>query len=121
MLILIFYSVFVDIDTEYGNITKIAITRVNLHKYLGMTIHYSLPGKVIFYMVYYIGMILYDISEDMRGKSTTPVANHIFDIAEDATKLSLTNVDIFHHFVAQILYPTGSSSTCPLFLHALSF
>ena len=31
-------------------------------------------------------------------------AHHIFDIAEDATKLSQTNADVFHDFLAQPLY-----------------
>ena len=37
------------------------ITRGNVHKYLGMNINYSSPGKVIFYMFDYIGKMLNDI------------------------------------------------------------
>ena len=37
------------------------------HKYLGMTIDYSSPGKVIFSMVEYIRNMIDDISEDMKG------------------------------------------------------
>ena len=40
----------------------------------------------------------------MKGELATPTAHHLFDIAEDATKLSQTDADLFHHFVAQILY-----------------
>ena len=40
----------------------------------------------------------------MKGESATPAAHNIFDIAEDATKLSQANADLFHHFVAQLLY-----------------
>ena len=39
----------------------------------------------------------------MKGESATPAAHHLFDIAEDATKLSKADADIFHHFVAQPL------------------
>ena len=38
-------SVLADIDAEYGKISKITITRGNIHKYLGMIINYSYPGK----------------------------------------------------------------------------
>ena len=31
-------------------------------------------------------------------------AHHLFYIAEDATKLSQADTDLFHHFVAQLLY-----------------
>ena len=55
-------------------------------------------------MIDYIGKILDDIPEDIKGESATPDAHHIFDIAEDATKLSQAGADIFHHFVAQLLY-----------------
>ena len=40
----------------------------------------------------------------MKGVSSTPDARHPFNIAEDATKLSWIYSDIFHHFMAQLLY-----------------
>ena len=48
-------SVLSDIDVEYGKIAKMTITRGKLYKYLGMTIYYSSPGKLIFSMIDYIG------------------------------------------------------------------
>ena len=60
-------------------------------------------------MVYYIRKMLDDIPEYMRGNSTTPAAHPIFDIAEDATKLSQTVADLFHHFLAQLLYLSKQS------------
>ena len=69
-----------------------------------MTIDYSSPGKVIFLMIKYIGKMIDTITEDMKGESATPAAHHLFDIAEDATKLSQADADHFHHFVAQLLY-----------------
>ena len=40
----------------------------------------------------------------MKGESATPDAHHLFDIAEHATKLSQYEADLFHRFVAQLLY-----------------
>ena len=80
------------------------ITRGKVHKYLGMTIDYSSPGKVKFLMIDYIGKLIGDIPEDTKGESATPAARLLFDIAEDETKLSKSNADLFHHFVAQLLY-----------------
>ena len=57
----IFSRVFSDIDTGYGKIVKITIMRGKIHKYLGMNINYSLPGKLIFYVINFIGNILNDI------------------------------------------------------------
>ena len=49
---------------------------------------YSLSGKVIIYMVDYIGNIIDKISEETKGESATLAAHHLLDIAGDATKLS---------------------------------
>ena len=43
----VIFSVLADIDAEYGKIAKMTITRVKVNKYLGMTIDYSSPGKLI--------------------------------------------------------------------------
>ena len=64
-----------DIDTYYGKIKKMVITRGKIHKYLGMTIDYSYQGKLIFSIVDYIGKILYEIPEYTRGESSTPAVH----------------------------------------------
>ena len=55
-------------------------------------------------MINYIGKMLDDIPENMKGESATPAAHHLFDIAEDATKLYQAGAYLFHHFVAQLPY-----------------
>ena len=60
-------SVLADIDAEYGKIEKMTITRGKVHKHLGMTIDYSLPGKEIFSMIDYIGNMLDNIPEYING------------------------------------------------------
>ena len=62
------------------------------------------PVKVILLMIDYIGKMLDDIPEDMKGESATTAAHQLFDIAEDATKLSQADAYLLHHFVAQLLY-----------------
>ena len=57
------------------------ITRGKVHKYLGMTIDYSSPGKVILLMIDYIGKMLDAIPEYIKLESATPAAHHLFDIA----------------------------------------
>ena len=51
-------------------------------------------------MIEYIGKFLDGIPEYIKGGSATPSAYHLFDIAEDSMKLSQTDADIFHHFMA---------------------
>ena len=81
-------SLLSDIDAEYGNIVKMNITWGNIHKNLKITIDYHFTGKVKFFIVNYIGKVIKYIPEDMRGESETLAAHHIFDMAEDVTKLS---------------------------------
>ena len=81
------------------------ITWGKIHKYLRMTIYYSLPGKVKLSMVGYIGKVLNYILGDMKVESATPAAHHLFDIAENITKPSQTDAELFHIFVAQTLVP----------------
>ena len=50
-----------------GNIVKITITWGKIHKYLGMTIDYSSSGKVLISIVDYIGSVINDTPEDIRG------------------------------------------------------
>ena len=45
-----------------------------------------------------------EILEDMKGESATHSAHQLFDISIFATKLYRTITDLFHHFVAQLLY-----------------
>ena len=48
--------------------------------------------------------MLDDITEYMKGVLVSPTAHHPFNIAEDVTKLSQVDSDIFHHLLAQLLY-----------------
>ena len=54
-----------------------------IHKYLSITIEYSLTGKVKFSMFGNIGNMFDDTPEYIKEESATPEVHHIFDIAED--------------------------------------
>ena len=53
-------------------------TQVKVHKYLRITIHYSSPSKEIFSMIDYIGKIIDDITEYMKGELSILDAHHLF-------------------------------------------
>ena len=60
-------SILAYIDAEYGDIAIMTITQGKVHRYLGMTIDYYSSGKVIVLMIDYIGKMLDNIPEDMKG------------------------------------------------------
>ena len=55
-------------------------------------------------MVYYIGNMPDNTPNDMKRGSATPAAHHLFDIAEDVTKVSPAGADVFNYFMVQLLY-----------------
>ena len=78
------------------------ILRGKIHKKLGMTIYYFSTDKGILSTVDYIEKMINDTPEDMKGVSEIPVTHHFFDISEDVTKISQTDSDLFHQFVAHL-------------------
>ena len=73
---IIFSRVFSSVDAEYGNITKMTITRGKIHKCLGVSINLFLPVKINLSMVTYIGKILEYTPEDTRGDSMILASRH---------------------------------------------
>ena len=88
----------------YGKITPLTVTRGKVHDYLGMTIDYSVPGKVIIHMDDYVRAILDDAPRDMDGVVLTPAADHLFDVNPDAKSLDTAQAELFHHLTAKLLF-----------------
>ena len=108
------------LNNKYGNESPITVHRGPIQEYLGMTINYSLKGKVSFSMPQYIEDLLLECPESiMKGTSTTPAANHLFQTNENAEKLSTTDAVLYHHLVAKLLYL--GKRTRPDLLTAISF
>jgi hypothetical protein len=60
------------------------VTRGDIHEYLlGMTIDYSMDGKVIIRMEDYSEDMIEELPENMGGSASTPAAEHLFQVNED--------------------------------------
>ena len=73
----------------------------NIHGYLGMTIDWSVDGKVIFTMYNYLEDILAEAPDDFDGENVTPVVSDLFQVNEACRKLDTPMADMFHRFVAR--------------------
>jgi hypothetical protein len=83
----------------------LTVCRGKLHDYLGMTLDYSLPGKVVINMDHYVNELLDKVPVDMRnGTSTTPAAAHLYDVNDEAEKLDQEQVETFHTITAKLLF-----------------
>ena len=108
------------LDNKYGKETPITVHRGPIQEYLGMTIDYTAKGKVSFSMPQYIEDLLGQCPESiMKGTSSTPAANHLFQTNENAEQLGATDAVLYHHLVAKLLYL--GKQTRPDLLTAISF
>jgi hypothetical protein len=92
------------LNEKYGKETPLTVTYGDLHDYLGMTIDYSEEGKVAIRMEDYIKSMLEEVPDDMTGTATTPAADHLFKIDEQAAPLSEGESEVFHSITAKILF-----------------
>jgi hypothetical protein len=75
-------SVIDDLSSVFGVEAPLTVNRGKIHEYLGMTLDYSVKGKVTITMFEYIKKLLEELPSDMNGDAVTPAANHLFDISE---------------------------------------
>ena len=93
------------LEDRFGKETPVTVTRGLVHDYLGMTIDYSVRGKVKFYMFDYIEQILEDVDPlIMKGTCITPAGRNLFHVDDKGQKLSRVDADQFHRKVAQLLF-----------------
>ena len=52
----------------------------------------------------YLKEILKDLPEDMNDTATTPTADHLFKVRDNAPKLNKEQAELFHRVVAQLLF-----------------
>jgi hypothetical protein len=92
------------LSNRYGKEAPLTVTRGKIHRYLGMILDYSTVGKVQIKMSDYIKGILESLPPSMDGESATPAANHLFTINKDAKILEPPEAEMFHHYVAKLLF-----------------
>ena len=69
------------LQQEYGKEALIPSTTGKVHSYLGMTIDYSTPGKVVFRMEDYIDRMIKECPEGLlKGNPASPAANHLLPL-----------------------------------------
>jgi hypothetical protein len=79
------------------------------HKYIGMTLDYSVPGQVKITMLDYVDEILaaFDKAEPKgRGTKTSAAPDSLFKVKDKCEKLAQSKAVEFHNLVANTLYAT---------------
>ena len=108
------------LNDEFGKEAPLSVTRGTVHKSLGMKIDFLSPHTVVFSMIEYIKRLLANVPDElMKGSSTSPAGNHLFQINDNANKLDPSSAILYHHLTAQLLYL--GKQTRPDLLLAVSF
>jgi hypothetical protein len=86
-----------------------AVSRGKTHKYIAMTLDYSVPGQVKITMLEYVNEILaaFDKAEPKGGCTKTSAASaSLIKVDEDCERLAQVKALDFHNLVANTLYAT---------------
>ena len=92
------------LEQEFGKEAPLTICHGKIHDYLGMTLDFSIAGKVQIRMEDYITNMLTELLADMDGMATTPATEHLFKINETPTYLDEKEATFFHHHMANLLF-----------------
>ena len=88
---------------------EMAVSRGRVHKYLGMTLDYTVHGQVKITMQDYVDKILtaFEKAEPKGGGTKSSAAPEtLFKVDEDCKKLESNKAVEFHNLVAKMLYAT---------------
>jgi Reverse transcriptase (RNA-dependent DNA polymerase) len=89
---------------EFGKEEPLTINRTKIHDYLGMTLDFSIDGKVVVTMLDYIASVLDDAPDDMSGMTANSAAAHLLTVNDNAETLDQPTADYFHRTVARLLF-----------------
>ena len=93
------------LNEEFSKEAPLTVTQRKVHDYLGMTFDYTIPGKGRITMPDFVQGVLDECPEDlMKGPSSTPTANHLFNLDPECNKLSNEKASRIHHLTAKLLY-----------------
>jgi hypothetical protein len=92
------------LNKKYGKLDLLAVTRGDIHDYLGMTLDYSVPGAVSIRMDDYVRDFLDEAPTDMDGVAAMPAADHLLTVSEDPDYLDDVTSELFHHLMAKLLF-----------------
>ena len=108
------------IKQEFGQKLDVTVCCGKIHNYLGLRMDFSEKGQVVLTMHDFISELLKEVPDELlRGPSSSPASNHLFQVNEAAMKLNDETAVLYHHLTAKLLYL--SKRTRPDLLTAVSF
>ena len=88
-----------DLNQVIGKESLVVVHKGPRHDYLGITLDYSSPGKVVVDMKQYIDKVLSETHPDIKGVAQTPAGEHLLKVNPDCKWLDPPSAIMFHHLV----------------------
>jgi hypothetical protein len=88
---------------------KMSVSRGKVHTYLGMTLDFTLQGRVKITMFHYFEKIIVTFEKadpQAKGTKTSAAPSNLFTVDDDCKKLNIIKATQFHNIVAKTLYAT---------------
>ena len=99
-----------DLRSEFGQENKMIENKGLIHKYLGITIDYSIPGKVVFIMFDYLEDVIVEAAEDMKNSCSYYLGNNqLFNVDYDSPSLPPKDAELFHRHITRLLFASKRS------------
>ena len=94
----------------------------HIHEYLGITIDYSIAGKVVFTIFDYLEELIVKADEDLKNSCLYyPGNNQLVKVDKDLTRLLPKNAELFHRHVGRLLFASKRArpdiQVCVIFLY----
>ena len=112
-----------DLRSEFGQEDELTENTGLVHEYLGITIDYSIAGKVIFTMFDYLEGVVVEAAEDLKNsRSYYPGNDQLMKVDYDSPSLSPKDAELFQQHVAILLFASKRArpeiQVCVAFIHA---
>ena len=93
------------INCDFGQEDELMENKELVHEYLGITIDYLIPRKVLFIMFDYLEDVIVEASKDLKNScSYYPGNDSLMKVDEDSPRLPTKDADLFHRHVARLLF-----------------
>ena len=93
------------IKQEFGQKLDVTVCRGKIHNYLGLRMDFSEKGQVVLTMHDFISELLKEVPDELlRGPSSSPASNHLFQVNEAAMKLNDKTSVLYHQLTAKLFY-----------------
>lgn len=93
------------IDNDFGKESTLTMTCRRIHDYLGMTLVYTIKGKVMIKIIDYVERMLDDLPAEFDRISPTPAVDHLFPFDDEFQKKYERKGTDLSHVCGKIIVP----------------